>query len=465
MDSDRRVIDDAVVLIEDGQICAVERAVDLPVPGGAEVVDATDHAVIPGLVNAHTHGPQILLRGGPSHDRHLYDWLFNILYPGLGAYDAADLRCATTLFATEALLHGVTTVVDNEDAGTNDMPAHAATTIDALRSTGIRAVYARMFADRADPALDRYVAALRGGDTAPPAESLMVPTERVLADLDDIVRRFDGCDEGRIRVWPAPAIASIVSERALRRCQEIARERGSRWTMHLAEDRRERQVQLMGSVEYLASIGGLDERLVAAHCIDIEPREVRLLRSAGTTVSTQPASNAFLGAGIAPVPELLAAGVTVGIGTDDTNCSDTVDVFGSMKLLAMIHRASREDASAITPERIVEMATIDGAHVIGMGDTIGSIEVGKRADLVLLDLRSVSMTPAWDLCAALVFMGPARAVRTVLVDGRVVVRDGRPTYLGAGGERELTEEAWARAARITDAAGLERARPWRTFGR
>ena len=228
------------------------------------------------------------------------------------------------------------------------------------------------------------------------------------------------------------------------------------WTMHVAEDERERVQHMMGAVEYLDSVGALDERLLAAHCIDVSDREIRLLAESGTRVSTQPASNAFLGAGVAPVPRMLRAGIPMGIGTDDANCSDAVDLFGSMKLLALLHRAVSRDPGAISPQRVVEMATIEGARVLGMDDLIGSSEVGKRADLVILDLEEPRMTPAADLYAALVFLQPTVAVRTVIVDGRVVVERGVPTFLGADGDlAALVREASERSRGIADRARLQ----------
>lgn len=457
MDAERRELPRATILVEGRDIIAVGDS--LPVPADAHVIEAAGRAVIPGLVNAHTHVPQILLRGGYSHDRPLYEWLYNVLYPGLSVYEADDIRTATLLFATEALLNGVTTIVDNEDAGTRSMAATAAATVEALLDSGIRAVYARMFADSPAPGFEPFLAAVRAKAPNVPDSDIFVDTDHVLGQLDELVRRHDGAGGGRIRVWPSPAIPGIVSRRAVRRSQEIARERGTMWTMHVAEDERERQQHGMGAVEYLDSIGALDPRLLAAHCIDITDREIRLLAEAGTRVSTQPASNAFLGAGVAPVPRLLASGVTVGIGTDDANCSDAVDVFGSMKLLALLHRAVGRDAGAISARRVVEMATIEGARAIGMDDVIGSIEPGKRADLVLLDLTDPRMTPAVDLSAALVFLQPAVTVRTVLVDGRVVVDEGRPTFLGGdGGLADLVRDAADRSSSIARRAGLEVAR-------
>jgi cytosine/adenosine deaminase-related metal-dependent hydrolase len=417
----------ATILVEDQHIVAV--GPEVKAPAGAIVLPASGMAAIPGLVNAHTHVPQILLRGGYSHDRPLFEWLYNVLYPGLGAYGPDDLRCATRLFAAEALSNGVTTIVDNEDAGVDDMLAAAASTIPALEESGIRAIYARMFADHPVAEFDGFLAAIRARAPQVPDGSLFIDTDHALGGLDELITRYDGAGQGRIRVWPSPALPGIVSERAIRRCQQIARQRGTMWTIHVAEDERERLAAMLGPIEYLDALRVLDDRLLAAHCVDVTDRELRILAETGTRVSTQPTSNAFLGAGVAPVPRLLQAGVLVALGTDDANCSDAVDMFGSMKLLALIHRAVTKDAGAISPQKVVEMATIDGAKALGMDHEIGSIEAGKKADIVLLDLNDPRMTPAIDLYPALVFQQPVATVRTVLVDGKIVVDNGLPTFL------------------------------------
>ena len=182
MDDERRDLERATVLVEDGEIVAVGSNVEIPV--GSRVIEAAGHAVIPGLVNAHTHVPQILLRGGYSHDRPLYEWLYNVLYPGLSVYENDDIRCATLLFATEALMNGVTTIVDNEDAGTRSMVSTAASTVEALVESGIRAVYARMFADQPAPGFEDYLGAVRAKAPDVPDSDIFVDTDRVLADLD-----------------------------------------------------------------------------------------------------------------------------------------------------------------------------------------------------------------------------------------------------------------------------------------
>ena len=168
---------------------------------------------------------------------------------------------------------------------------------------------------------------------------------------------------------------------------------------------------------------------------------------------------------MAPIPDFLARGVRVGMGTDDGCCNDTVNILADMKVLACLHRATTEDPSIITAEQIVEMATIGGAGAAGMDDRIGSLEPGKLADIILLDLSRAQLVPAPNLPAALVWQANGSEVDTVLVDGEIVVRHGRPTYLTAEEEQTLYEEASDRAATITQQAGIAANRPWRHIGR
>jgi cytosine/adenosine deaminase-related metal-dependent hydrolase len=198
----------------------------------------------------------------------------------------------------------------------------------------------------------------------------------------------------------------------------------------------------------------LDHRLLAGHCVHSSPRDVRLLAGHGVRVSTQPVSNSYLGSGVAPIPQFLARGVRVGIGTDDGCCNDAVNLLADMKVLACLHRAASEDPSILTAEQIVELATIGGAAAAGMEDRIGSLETGKLADIVLIDLAQPQMIPAPNLPAALVWQADGSEVHTVLVNGEVVVRDGQPAYLTASEQQTLYADASARAAAIAQRAGI-----------
>jgi cytosine/adenosine deaminase-related metal-dependent hydrolase len=223
-------------------------------------------------------------------------------------------------------------------------------------------------------------------------------------------------------------------------------------------------VHWMSTPEYLHNIGALDDRLLAAHCIHIDRRDVRLLAQHEVKVSTQAVSNSYLASGVAPVPDMLACKMTVGLGTDDANCNDSVNLLSDMKVFALVHRATRQDASVVTPERILEMATIDGARALGMEGLIGSLEPGKKADVILVDLRHPQTTPAHDLPATLVFQAYGSEVDTVLVDGQVVMRRRELAFLPPARETSFYQDATGRAEGILKRAGIEGRRPWRTLG-
>lgn len=464
MDPERRVLEPGTVVIEDQYIAEVGAPDEVDVTG-AEVIDAAGMAVLPGFVNTHTHVPQILLRGGASHDRSLLDWLFNVLYPGLAAYSDSDIRVATLLYSAEALRAGITTVVDNEDIRPGDFAGAGAAGIGAFTDAGMRAIYARMYFDEARPELDGLVSTLRSRAPETPSADQSTSTDHVLADLDRLIRVHDGTAGGRIRVWPAPAIPFMVSEKGIRAAQELAAHRTGGWTMHVSEDPIEARLHWMNAPEYLHDLGCLDSRLLAAHCVHIDSRDIRFFRQHDVKVSTQPVSNSYLAAGVAPVPELLANGVCVGIGTDDANCNDSVNLISDMKTLSLLHRAVHRDASIITPEKVLEIATIDGARCIGMDHEIGSLEPGKRADLITLDLRHAQMVPAHDLAATIVFQAYGNEVDTVLVDGAVVMRDRVLSFLPSPeDEQALFADAAERSGAILARSGIAGRRSWRPLG-
>jgi atrazine chlorohydrolase/5-methylthioadenosine/S-adenosylhomocysteine deaminase/melamine deaminase len=465
MDPDRRVLEPGTVVVEDQHISAIGPPDEVQVPHDATVIDGAGKAVLPGFVNTHSHVPQILLRGGASHDRGLLDWLFNVLYPGLAVYTPEDVRAATLLYCAEALRAGITTVVDNEDISPADFARVGKAAIDGFTDAGIRAVYARMFFDMARPELDDLLGAIMAKESAVHHVSVNASLDRSLDGLEQLIRHHHGSAGGRIQIWPGPSIPFLLSEKGIHASQRLAREHDTMWTMHVSEDAIERQVHWMNTPEFLHNTGCLDDRLLAAHCVHIGERDIRFFGQHKVKVSTQPVSNSYLAAGVAPVPALLTAGVTVGIGTDDANCNDSVNLISDMKVLALLHRAVHSDASIITPEKILEMATIDGARAVGMASDIGSIEVGKKADLITLDLRTPQTTPAHDLAATIVFQAYGSEVDNVLVDGQIVMRDRRLRFLEGRDEAAFLADAASRSVRVLRDSGIAGSRSWRTVGR
>ena len=460
MDEQRRILDRGTVLVEDDRIAAVGPDREIDVPAGAEVLDARGRIVMPGLVNAHTHGTQSLLRAGGNQDRDLLDWMFNDLYPGLAAYTLSDVRVGLELFCLEALRAGITTVVLNDHVHPFDPLPAVDTAVEVLGRTGIRAVYARMFTDAVRPASPGFLDSVRAREPDVRPASVLRDTDAILADLDAIYREHDNSYGGRVRVCASPSTASTTSLRALAFARDRARAHGGIWALHLSETPGDRPVGEMSAVRYLDSHRLLDSRLLLGHCVHVDAVDIRMIRRAGASISTQPVSNGVLGSGIAPVPAFLQAGVTVGIGTDDANCNDACDVLADLKTLGVLQRGTHHDPGAVTAEELIEIATIGGAHAVGMGGDIGRLVPGFKADVVLLDARQPHLTPASSLPAVLVWQASGRDVRTVIVDGRVVVRDGVVDWLDAEAEADLLASATERAAAIAVRAGIATTRPW-----
>jgi cytosine/adenosine deaminase-related metal-dependent hydrolase len=460
MNPDRQLIKPGSILIEDDQIAAIGASDTINIAPDTEVIDATGMAVLPGLINAHTHVSQILQRGGPSHDRDLYDWLFNVLYPGLAAYTPEDARVAAQLYCAEAIRSGITTIVDNEDAGQYESIAQA--TIESFQQTGIRAVYARMFFDAPRESMNEYLKSVMAKEPDVHHISNTESTDKAISHLENLIHQYHGTENGRISVWPAPSIPLVVSEKGLRESQRLAKENGTMWTLHLAESTIEQQVLWISPTEYLSNLGFLDDSLLAAHCIYVNERDIRMLRQHNVKVSTQVASNAYLGSGVAPIADMIALGLTIGIGTDDANCNDSVNLLSDMKLLAHIHRATSRDAAVLTPEKILEMATIDGAKAIGMEKQIGSLEVGKKADVILIDLNQPQMTPCHNIPAALVFQSYGNEVDTVIIDGEIVMRHRKLAFLPPEDEIPFYAKVNQSALDMLERAGIAPSRTWKT---
>lgn len=465
MDAGRRILEDGAVAVLGREIVAVGPSAEIGRAYTADkVIDTKGRLVMPGLVNAHTHILQTLLRGGLSQDRDVYDWMVNVLYPGLWQYSAREADVATRLYATEAIRAGTTTLVENCDAGRADELSVAA--IKAMDEMGLRAMFARLFYDHmpADlgDALD--VIARRAKHVVRDGSTLVEDGEEAMAHTEDLMRRFHNTADGRIKVWAAPALPHTTTDAALDRSFELARQYDSMVTIHVAESPRDVSNGQLSSVEHLAARGGVNERLLAAHCVWLNERDMRLMGAAGAKVVHNPVSNLYLASGIAPVSRMLAYGVKVSIGTDDANCNESASMIQEMKFAALLQRGRELDPSAITTEKIVEMATIDGAEAVGMGDRIGALETGRLADVIVLDLDVPQLRPLHHIPNGLVFQAYGSEVITTIVNGKVLMEDRTLTMMSQEEESELRAEAQFASGRIATAAGLEVDRGWRTVG-
>jgi atrazine chlorohydrolase/5-methylthioadenosine/S-adenosylhomocysteine deaminase/melamine deaminase len=464
VDPERRIIEDGTVVVEGSSIAAIGATSAVRTDGARRVIDASGKVLMPGFVDAHTHAIHNLLRGGLSDDRVLYDWVLNVLYPGVLAYTASDARLAARLFCVEAIRSGITTVVDNADLGRLDHLADA--TIDTYDEMGLRAIYARMFLDTTPPELIGYLETMEAKE--PEVRHDPNPTEevsRALASIEALMRRHHGKADGRIEVWPSPGIAVFCSREALLGAKDLAKRMGTMLTVHVAESRFDALQYGVSSIEYLAAIGFLGPDVLAGHCVQLGPNDIRTLKALDVRVANNVVSNMFLASGIAPVAELITAGVTVGIGTDDCNCNTSVNMLSDMKFAALAQKVRYGNSAAITAEKVVEMATIDGARAVGLESEIGSIEVGKKADLILIDLAYPQNVPCFSIPSVLVYQAYGNEVDTVLVDGQVLMEGRRLARVDAADERTLLTDAQAAAEAVVERAGMQRIRDrgWRSI--
>jgi cytosine/adenosine deaminase-related metal-dependent hydrolase len=457
VDPERRVLPNASIEVRDGRISAIRSGEEPGRIDAGRVIDGCGMVALPGFVNAHTHAIHNLLRGGLSDDRVLYDWLLNVLYPGVLAYTKEDARTAAELFCVEAIRSGITTVVDNADLGRIDMLAD--TTIEVYKEFGLRAIYARMFSDTSPPGLEGYMEAIEAKEPEvkhdpDPLEN----TEEALASIERLIDRHHGSGDGRIQVWPSPGIAIFTTREGLLGAKELARRKGTRLTIHAAESKFDAVHHGVSGIEYLASIGFLGPEVLIGHCVHVDANDIRMLRVNDVKVANNVVSNMFLASGIAPVAEMVNTGVTVGIGTDDCNCNTSVNMLSDMKFAALAQKVRYLHSAAITAEKVVEMATIDGARAVGLESDIGSLEVGKKADIILVDMRHPQMVPCHSIPSALVYQAYGNEVDTTIVDGKVLMEKRRLTARDPEEEAQLLTTAQQSSERVVERAGMQRIR-------
>ena len=398
---DKSVLDPGSVLIEEREIIAVGPVATLDREAGdAEIIDASEHAVIPGLHNAHLHSG--LLRG-TAESKSLWDWLKSYVDPAHRALTPEIAEAASLLAYTEGLRFGTTSVLD--------MWRYMEGAARAAEAVGIRATLAP------------YVADAAGYDYFESIES----NRRLLESH----RRGA---EGRVRAWVGLEHLFYCTPDAFRAAAELAEEFDTGVHTHSSETIWEVQESLRRHgrrpIEEFFNRGILGPRTVIAHCVWLDDREIALLAETGTGVSHCPCSNMKLSSGPARVADMRATGIVVGLGSDGEKENNNLDLVEEMKFASLLQKVSTLDPTSGDPWDILSMATLEGARLLGLGEITGSLEVGKRADVVTVDLRSLHTTPVlhgddFNVAAHLVFSASGHDVRDVWVDGRRLVAGGR----------------------------------------
>jgi len=426
------VLEPGSIEVRDGAIAAVSAA---PLDGrGAERrIDGRGKVVMPGLVNAHTHLFQTFIRGVYEH-LPFTEWLRRIYHCGR-ALTAEDCRLSAMLGSLESLKGGVTTVMDHHFLNRGlELPE---ATLEGMRAIGVRTALARTIMDL--------------GELAPP-EVLETPEEGLRSVEALIGNHRHELGGGMLTLMTGPNTPGVsASGEVAVATQRFAAERGLGVSAHIAEscsvlEAVRRRYDRPGVIAWLEELGALGPNWLAAHSVHLSAEEIGIMARRGVCVAHNPVSNMFLGDGIAPVVEMLKAGVTVALGTDGSASNNSQDMFEVVKAAALLQRARLQDPQAIRPMQALRMATINGAKALGLDRLVGSLEPGKRADLILLDLRAAPHNVAvHNVVSHLVHCAKATDVELAMVDGRILM-EGRK--VAGVDEPGLLEQAQGAAERL-----------------
>jgi cytosine/adenosine deaminase-related metal-dependent hydrolase len=427
--NDRLDVLEGAVLIRDGRIVAL--GPDVTGDPGTRTIDGGGRYLLPGFIQTHIHLCQTLFRGF-ADDMPLLEWLRRRVWPLEAAHDEASLRAATRLAAAELLRTGTTAVLTMETVHDTDV------VFDTLANLGLRATVGKCMMD---------------ADHDVPGR-LRERTTESIRESESLQRRWHGAADGRLRAAFAPRFAISCSRELLESVAVLSEESGTLVHTHASESRDElkvvREIAGMDNIEYLAATGLASPRLCAAHCVWVDDHAQQLLQDHHVNVLHCPGSNMKLGSGIAPVAELRARGICVSLGADGAACNNRLDMFDEMRLAATL-QAVRRGPGALTARDAVWMATREGARALGLQQEIGSIEVGKRADLILVDRWAPHLVPGTDPYSTIVYAARGTDVWATFVDGDQLVTSGELVRDDAA---EVVAEASTQAAKLAARAGV-----------
>ena len=426
MDGGGRILTGGAVAIDGRDIVAVGAADEIARKfTAAESIDAQGQVVMPGLVNTHTHAPMVLYRG-LADDLALMEWLQQYIFPAEARTVTPEfVRVGTRLAALEMIQSGTTTYAD--------MYYFEEEIAKATRAAGLRAV------------LGQTIIQFPVADAKTPQDGLARGTA--------FLKQYSGDD--LITPALAPHAMYTLDAAMLKAIRAAAERSGAPLIIHLAETRDEVDISnkqhKASPVQYLESIGfwgsaaDAKTRVLAAHAVHVTPGDIRILTQRGVGVSHNPESNMKLASGTAPVPAMRAAGVPVGLGTDGAASNNDLDMFEAMRQAALLHKLQSGDPRTLPARTALAMATREGARALGLEQSIGSLEPGKRADIIVVNMSSARQTPLYDPISHLVYATHGDDVRTTIVNGKVLMRDRKVLTLD---ERAVLTEAGRQAVLV-----------------
>jgi len=412
MDPERRIISDSSLVVQGQNILQVGKAEELAGVQADRVIDATDMVITPGFCNGHMHISYAHATRGIFPDDLGSAYLPNVFR--LQAIMTEEEEYHTSLLAiTELLKYGTTTFLDPGSTKYLDR------CMDAYQQAGCRIITGAHVTDKPNP---------MGLPTYSTAEAIEI--------VETTIKNYDRKLYGRIRAWAMPFAPNMCTDELLLECKRLADHYNTGLTLHYnnGENYVEASIKESGMrpTQYLERLGILGENITLAHMLGQDESEVEVLARTGTRAVVVPTAAIKGGAGMTQsglLPEMLDAGMTVGLGTDAGNNSNLLETNRAMYLIAVLYKDARQDSKTIPAETALEMATIQGAQALGLGDEVGSLEQGKKADLVLYDTRSAEWQTLFNPVNNLVYNADGRSVHTVMVDGNIVVEDHKVLFV------------------------------------
>ena len=435
LDDSQSVFGPGYMLIEDDRIAEIGAGEPPSHLRKADtLIDASLMAVMPGMVNAHTHLFQTFIRG-LADDKPLLDWLKSAIWPVARALTREDAYIAAQVGLIENLRGGATTVIDHQYVHTD--PGNDDAVCQAAEEMGVRFMLARGWADQ---------------DYHP---AFMETPDQIIAETTRLHDTWQGAGNGRIQVEFAPLIPWGCSDATMLRTQRISQQWGAGTQIHVAETRTEVAINLekRGNrhIEWLDQLGVLGPGYQLVHSVWLDDHDLDLVAASGATVVHCPVSNMYLASGVARIPEMRRMGIPVALATDGPGSNNNQDMMETLKATALLHKVSTLDAMALLPEDVLWMACRGGAKAYGQPALIGSLEPGKKADIVLVDMDTPLAMPVHRAPSALVYNLGARDVDTVIVDGRILMRHKEITVLD---EKALLSKARQACDHLFQRAGV-----------
>jgi len=416
------------LLIRGGRIAGIGEGIGADAD---DTIDARDCSVLPGFIQTHIHLCQTLFRGA-ADDLSLIDWLKNRVWPMEAAHTKESIRASAHLGIAELIKGGTTCALTMETV------RHTEEVLRVVDESGFRATVGKCMMDK--------------GDDVPRA--LHEETAASIRESVALIEQWHGRGNGRIRCCFAPRFAISCTRELLSEVSELARKHKVMIHTHSSENKNECEIVEAETgrrnVAYLDSLGISGAHVLLAHCIHLDTEEMETLSRTKTNVAHCPSSNLKLGSGLARVAEMLARKIPVSLGADGAACNNRLDMFTEMRTAALLQKLAH-GPEVLSAAQVLRMATIDGARALGLENEIGSLEVGKRADVIVVDLNQLHSSPKPDVISSLVYSAQPADVRATIIDGRIVMRDGKLSALNEG---DVIVDANREASALAKRAGL-----------